>query len=70
MAVKTGLQRVAQALRWLALGWLALWVALGLAGALGDFGNTMIVLLMFAVIPSAIAWLLGWIVDGFANKEG
>lgn len=70
MAVKTGLQRIAQALRWLSLGWLALWVVLALSSTLGDFQNAIVVLLMFAAIPSGIGLLLGWIIDGFANKEG
>jgi hypothetical protein len=69
MAVKTGLRRIAKALRWLSLGWLALGAALGMTGALGDFGDTIIVV-MLVVIPSVIGVLLGWIVDVMASPTG
>ena len=70
MALKTGLHRIAQGLRWLSFGWFALWVVMALSGEFGSLQSAIVSVLALTVIPSGIGLLLGWIVDGFANREG
>ena len=77
MAINTGLERIAQVVRWLSWGWIG--VALfGAVYAIGTGSGQNIdalyvglgLFLVAGVLPAALGLLVAWIIDGFAKKEG
>ena len=64
MNVSSGLNRIAITLKVLAF----LWLLLPLYGWLFGTGS-MFTFLLFGGLPSAVAWIVGWIIQGFAQPR-
>ena len=69
MSANSGLNRIGIVFKALAIGWLMLWVSVWLYTYLSGTNEegTFIVAVAIASIPAAVAWVIGWVIQGFAD---